>query len=67
ELVGMMVGDMTVDYDPVMTRRRRGKGPIRGQSSINRRDGKVVEIEWVTVPTEVAGLPNMVSVCWRAR
>jgi PAS domain S-box-containing protein len=65
EILQMHVGDMspnraTPQFEDVQ------RGPLhRGSSQILRDDGSVVDIEWVTCRTRVAGLPYMVSICWR--
>jgi PAS domain-containing protein len=64
ELLGLKVGDMTADraaphFDQVQ------HGSVHtGSLRIDRADGPV-EIEWLTCRTKLAGLPYMVSVCWR--
>ena len=63
EILRMSVGDMSPNrasphFEDVQ------HGPIhRGSSQINRADG-VVEIDWLTCHTRIAGLPYMVSICW---
>jgi len=64
ELLRMKVGDMTADrasphFEDVQRRR-----PHTGSLVIDR-PGAPVEIEWLTCHTAVAGLPYMVSICWR--
>jgi len=40
--------------------------PFRhGTSSLERRDGERIPLEWVTAHTRVAGLPYYVSIVWR--
>jgi len=64
QILDMQVGDMSPDraaphFEEVL------RGNVhRGRSQINRDDG-VVDIEWVTCRTRIAGLPYMVSMCWR--
>jgi PAS domain-containing protein len=65
EILRMRVGDMSPNramphFEDVQ------HGPLhRGSSQIQRDDGAVVDIEWLTCRTRVAGLPYMVSICWR--
>ncbi len=64
QLLQMKVGDMTADraqphFDAVQPRRVH-----TGTLTVDRPDGPV-EIDWITSHTKVAGLPYMVSVCWR--
>jgi PAS domain-containing protein len=64
ELLGMKVGDMTADRAaPIFNEVLHG-GIHNGVLAIDRDDGPV-EIEWLTCRTRIAGLPYMVSVCWR--
>jgi PAS domain-containing protein len=64
EILQMRVGDMSPNrasphFETVQ------HGPVhRGSSQINRDDG-VVDIDWLTCHSRIAGLPYMVSVCWR--
>ena len=66
ELIGMPVGDMSPDRATADMQRVQAGKVTTGRSSFTRRDGEVVELEWTTVHTRVAGLPYMVSVCRRA-
>ena len=65
EILRMRVGDMSPNrampqFEDVQ------HGPLhQGSSQILRDDGSVVDIEWLTCRTKVAGLPYMVSICWR--
>jgi PAS domain S-box-containing protein len=66
ELLEMHVGDLSPErasphFEDVQRHPR-----TTGRSTIQRRDGTQVEIEWVTFRTRVADLPYMVSVCWPA-
>jgi PAS domain S-box-containing protein len=65
ELIGMPVGELSGSVVDENAPRLRRSPFRRGSSSFTRRDGEVVEIEWVTAHTRVAGLPCFVSVCWR--
>jgi PAS domain S-box-containing protein len=65
ELIGLPVGELSgsvVDENAELLRRLPFR---RGASTFTRRDGQIVEIEWLTAHTRVAGLPYFVSVCWR--
>jgi PAS domain S-box-containing protein len=64
-LIGMTVGDLTVDGAAEVMARVRASRSIAGTSSFTRPDGEVVELTWTTAHTRVAGLPYMVSVCRR--
>jgi PAS domain-containing protein len=65
EILSMRVGDMTADRGaPYFADVQHG--PQRsGRLTVDRDDGPL-EIEWVTTQTRIAGLPYMVSMCWRA-
>ena len=64
ELIGIRVGEMSPDIDEAVTGARTL--PFRhGTSSLQRRDGDTVPLEWVTAHTKVAGLQYYVSVVWR--
>lgn len=65
ELIGMPVGDLSPDGASADMVRVQAGTLTDGTSSFTRRDGEVVEIEWTTTHTRVAGLPYMVSVCRR--
>ena len=38
--------------------------PARGAMTIERPDGKSVEVEWVVFPTTLAGLPHIIGLMW---
>jgi PAS domain-containing protein len=64
ELLQMKVGDMSPDraqphFDDVQHQHVH-----TGTLTVHRPDGPF-EIDWITCHTRVAGLPYMVSVCWR--
>ena len=40
------------------------KVPARGSMAIERADGSTVEVEWVTFPTTLAGLPHIIGLLW---
>jgi PAS domain S-box-containing protein len=65
ELIGMPVGDLSPDGAASDRERVRTAPKLDGLSSFTRRDGTVVELEWTTAHTRVAGLPYMISVCRR--
>jgi PAS domain S-box-containing protein len=65
ELVGMPVGELTPGQAARELEQVRAGGVIDGHSSFTRPDGEVVELEWTTLPTRVASLPYMVSICRR--
>lgn len=64
ELLRMRVGDLTKDHASPMFEEVQRRGVATGSHAVDRADGPV-EIEWVTCHTRVAGLPYLVSVCWR--
>jgi PAS domain S-box-containing protein len=65
ELLSMPVGDRTTAVEPLMA--EASHTPLlHGTMSFRRRDGEIVEIEYVTVHTRIASLPFMVSICWPA-
>jgi PAS domain S-box-containing protein len=64
ELIGIRVGDMSPDVEEAVSGARRL--PFRhGESTMQRRDGELVHLEWVTAHTRVAGLLYYVSLVWR--
>ncbi len=65
ELIGMPVGDMSPDRASADMARVTAGGITVGASSFTRRDGEVVELEWTTAHTRIAGLPYMISLCRR--
>jgi PAS domain S-box-containing protein len=65
ELLGMPVGELTEDHAAADIERTQAAGVLSGGSSFTRPDGAVVDLDWVTMHTRIAGLPYMVSVCWR--
>jgi PAS domain-containing protein len=64
ELLQMKVGDMTADRaEPYFSAVQNG--PVHtGSLRMDRADGPV-EIDWLTCRTTLAGLPYMLSICWR--
>jgi PAS domain S-box-containing protein len=66
ELIGMPVGDMSPDRAAADMARVQAGAVTTGTSSFTRRDGEVVELEWTTTHTRVAGLPYMASIVRRA-
>ena len=64
EILGMKVGDMSPDRASPHFERVQHGGLARGASHVLRDDGPI-EIEWLTCRTRIAGLPYMVSMCWR--
>ena len=65
ELLQMKVGDMTADRaEPYFSTVQDGAAVHRGSLQVDRTDGPV-EIDWMTCRTKLAGMPYMVSVCWR--
>ena len=64
EILAMSVGDMSPDRAAPHFEEVQRRPFQHGTSQILRADGPV-EIEWVTCRTKLAGLPYMVSMCWR--
>jgi PAS domain-containing protein len=64
ELLQMKVGDMTVDRAQPHFDNVQHRDVHTGTLTVDRPDGPV-EIAWITCHTRVAGLPYMVSFCWR--
>jgi PAS domain-containing protein len=64
QLLGLRVGDLTADHAAADVEAIRHNAVYSGSSSIERSDG-AVPIDWITCHTRIAGLPFMVSVCWR--
>jgi PAS domain S-box-containing protein len=66
-LIGMPVGGLTAN-NAESERAQVSAGHVTdGTSSFTRPDGEVVDLEWTTLHTRVAGLPYMVSICRRRR
>ena len=65
ELIGIPVGDLSADLASADLRRVQEGTVTDGTSSFTRRDGEVIELEWTTTHTRVAGLPYMISICRR--
>lgn len=64
ELLQMRVGDMTADHASPHFEEVQRRGVATGSHAVDTAGGPV-EIEWMTCHTHLAGLPYMVSVCWR--
>jgi PAS domain-containing protein len=64
ELLAMRVGDMSADRGAPHFENVQHGVVSTGSSTIAREDGPVA-VDWVTCHTRVAGLPYMVSICWR--
>jgi len=65
ELIGMRVGALSPDGAEPQLAQTRTSPVATGTMSFTRRDGEIVDLEWTTLHTRVAGLPYMVSVCRR--
>jgi PAS domain-containing protein len=64
ELLRMKVGEMSPDRaEPHFSAVQHGSVHT-GSSRIDRVDGPI-EIDWITCRTTLAGLPYLMSVCWR--
>ena len=64
EILAMKVGDMSPDRGSPHFQEVQRHPFHRGSSRIMRHDA-AVEIDWVTCRTRIAGLPYIVSMCWR--
>jgi PAS domain S-box-containing protein len=64
QLIGMPVGDMSPDRAADMIAATQREPLLRGRTTFTRTDQAIVELEFVTVHTRIAGLPYMVSFCW---
>ena len=64
ELLRMKVGDMTPGRATAQLEEVLHGAFHRGSLLVEATAGEV-EIEWVTCRTRIAGLPYMVSLCWR--
>lgn len=64
QILGMRVGDMTPDRGAPFFDDVQHGPPHSGRLTVERDDGPV-EIDWMTARTRIAGLPYMVSICWR--
>lgn len=67
ELVGMPVGNLTPDHAAGELALVRAGRVTDGASSFTRPDGELVELEWTTAHTRIAGLPYMLSIVRRRR
>jgi PAS domain S-box-containing protein len=63
ELLGKRVGFASPEVEAHVAEVLRHPSQL-GRSSLTRADGTVVELEWLTFRTRVAGLPYMASLCW---
>lgn len=64
ELIGMPVGELSPERASDDIERVQRSPVTRGTSSLTRRDGERVEIEWVTAHARIANLPFMLSAVW---
>jgi PAS domain S-box-containing protein len=64
QLIGMPVGGLTEEHAGPQLEQVRS-GVRNGTLRFTRPDGEVVELDWTTLHTRVAGLPYMVSICSR--
>jgi PAS domain-containing protein len=65
ELLTMKVGDMTPNRAAPYFDEVQQHGAVHTGSLRVPRAGDPVDIDWMTCRTRIAGLPYMVSVCWR--
>jgi hypothetical protein len=65
QLLGSVVGSRTTGGEEAVTRVISGEG-ARGRLVVERFDGGVIELEYLSFATETAGLPYMGSVIWPA-
>jgi PAS domain S-box-containing protein len=64
ELIGMPVGDRSPGRATETIAAAQQTPLLRGTATFTHADGKIVEIEYLTVHTRIANLPFMVSMCW---
>jgi PAS domain-containing protein len=64
QILQMKVGDMSPNRASPLFEEVQHGSVHRGSLQVHREDG-VVDIDWLTCRTRIAGLPYMVSVCWR--
>ncbi|HET7146738.1 MAG TPA: PAS domain-containing protein [Gaiellaceae bacterium] len=64
EVLQMKVGDMTADRAAELFEQVQ-HGVLHTGTHVIEHPGGPVELEWMTCRTRIAGLPYMVSVCWR--
>lgn len=64
ELLQMKVGDMTANRAAPYFDQVQHGSVHTGSLQVDRSDGPVA-IEWMTCRTKIAGMPYMVSLCWR--
>ena len=64
DVLRMKVGDMTADRATGLFEKVQHGVLHTGTHVVEHPDGPV-ELEWMTCRTRIAGLPYMVSVCWR--
>ncbi|MGH3048871.1 MAG: PAS domain-containing protein [Gaiellaceae bacterium] len=64
QLLSMRVGELTPDGGEPHFSRNQSVGVHNGRLAIEGPAGPV-ELEWITCHTTVAGLPYLVSICWR--
>ncbi len=64
ELIGMPVGDRTVGGAGDIMEEAAHAAVLEGMLTIERADGREVEINYLTLHTRIANLPFMVSICW---
>lgn len=65
ELLQMKVGDMSPERaQPHFDHVQHGREIHTGTLVVHRED-QSIPIDWITCHTRIAGLPYMVSVCWR--
>jgi len=65
EILQMKVGDMAEDNATDVFERVQHGGPLHTGTLVAQLENGPVELAWVTCRTRIAGLPYMVSVCWR--
>ncbi len=67
ELVGMHVGELNADaLDELRWQRLLNVGIAQGASELVRRDGVVVEVDFLAAVTKVGGLDFVLSFFWAA-
>ncbi len=65
ELIGMPVGDRTVDQGAPIMAEAAHTPVLQGTLTFRHApDGREIEVNYLTMHTRIANLPFMVSICW---
>jgi PAS domain S-box-containing protein len=64
ELLALRFGTLTGDGAQELAEQTANAGRGSGRGTITRADGTALAVEWMAVPTRIAGLPAMASLFW---